>query len=370
MQEESLDIQQAIEAVLRDNLFGLEIDPRCTQIAAFNLAMAAWKLQRCEPLTDTRRRKTLPPMNNIACSGIPLGNSREDWMKSLHEALPDSKLGFYWGQLFDMFSQAETIGSLINPQRFFASGMINDEQLDQLALALTSAVAKDPNATVEQQELAAAAQGLTRAVELLAGRYTLVITNVPYLGRGKQDKVLKEYLEAQYDMGKADLATAFVLRCLEFCQEGGATALVTPQNWLFLTTYRKLRETLLERRQWNLVARLGTNAFETISGHVVNVTMVVISSTSATSDHMITGVDVSGAGSFSAKASLLSRIATRDLVSLQQSEQLTNPDAVITLSPPSQLTLLKNYASGLVGILNGDSGRFERTFWEVQSNGE
>ncbi len=67
-----------------------------------------------------------------------------------------------------------------------------------------------------------AAQGITRAAELLTGRYTLVMTNVPYLGRGKQADVVKDYLEEHYPLGKADLATAFVLRCLELCRPGGS----------------------------------------------------------------------------------------------------------------------------------------------------
>ena len=59
--------------------------------------------------------------------------------------------------------------------------------------------------------------------------------------------------------------------------EGGTQAVVTPQNWLFLKTYRKLRERLLKGRTWNLVARLGPGAFETITGHVVNVALNIIS---------------------------------------------------------------------------------------------
>ena len=60
MAEEKLDEQAAVAAVIRDNLFGLEIDPRCTQIAAFNLALAAWRrVGYC----------ALPAMN-LACSGL------------------------------------------------------------------------------------------------------------------------------------------------------------------------------------------------------------------------------------------------------------------------------------------------------------
>ncbi|MDZ4851682.1 MAG: N-6 DNA methylase [Pirellulaceae bacterium] len=360
MQEEGLTVDMAVEAVLRDNLFGLEIDPRCTQIAAFNVAMAVWKLTGPKPL---------PPMRNIACSGIPLGNSRDEWMKSLKVAMPNSDLGFQWGQLYDMFSKADTLGSLINPQRFFGSGLLTDEQLDLISDALSKIIVDDRNATDEQQELAAAAQGLTRATELLSGRYTLVITNVPYLGRGKQNDELKKYLDTQYALGKADLATAFVLRCLEFCIQGGSTALVTPQNWLFLTTYKKLRETLLERRQWDFVARLGPGAFETITGEVVNVALLGLTSDHSAEDWVMTGMDVSVMRQSTEKSTSLRGSSTDDLVLIRQGDQLKNPDARIALSARNELPLLSNFAHGVHGLGSKDTPCFFRQFWEVPEKG-
>ena len=67
MEEEGLSAGDACVAVLRDNLFGLELDPRCTQIAAFNLALAAWKLGGYQ--------KELP-LNLAFASGLGL-NTRE-----------------------------------------------------------------------------------------------------------------------------------------------------------------------------------------------------------------------------------------------------------------------------------------------------
>jgi hypothetical protein len=356
MHEEGLSVEAAEEAVLRDNLFGLEIDPRCTQIAAFNVAMAVWKLTGPKPL---------PPMHNIACSGIPLGNSRDEWMKSLKVALPNSDVGFQWGQLYDMFSKADTLGSLINPQRFFGSWLISDKQLEQISEALATVIVSDRNATDEQQELAAAAQGLTRATELLASRYSLVITNVPYLGRGKQDDELKCYLDTQYAIGKADLATAFVLRCLEFCERGCSTAVVTPQNWLFLSTYKQLRKSLLENRQWNLVARLGPGAFETITGHVVNVALLVVTATESDDSLSISGIDASKDKSPTEKAARIGSSDALDVVSIPQSQQLTNPDTVITLEVSNIRTRLSKYAQSIQGVITGDYDHFGRKFWEV-----
>jgi len=359
MHEEDLSVRDAVDAVLSDNLFGLEIDPRCTQIAAFNLSMAAWKLTGPRPL---------PPMRNIACSGIPVGVSRDEWMKIIKaEGLSD--LMFEFGQLYDMFSNADTLGSLINPGRYFGARQPTDEQLEQLTDALEAAVANDPNATLEEHELSAAAQGLTRATELLGGRYDLVITNVPYLGRGKQDKALKSHLESQYGLGKADLATAFVLRCLEFCTKGGSTALVTPQNWLFLTTYKKLRESLLNRRQWGFVARLGPGAFETIGGHVVNVALLGLTANHANDDQQMAGIDVSAAKRPAEKAAKLCGKLADDVVVIPQKEQLKNPDARIAVDPPSCLPLLKEYAICRLGLGTGDAIHYLRRFWELPSKG-
>ena len=70
MEEERLPAGDACVAVLRDNLFGLELDPRCTQIAAFNLALAAWKQG------GFRRELSV----NLACSGLGLNTTEADWL--------------------------------------------------------------------------------------------------------------------------------------------------------------------------------------------------------------------------------------------------------------------------------------------------
>ena len=101
--EEKLDEAAAVAAVIRDNLFGLEIDPRCTQIGAFNLALAAWRrVGHCK----------LPAMN-LACSGLAPNAKREDWLK-LTEGAPH--LRFQMGALYNLFEKAPVLGSLINPR--------------------------------------------------------------------------------------------------------------------------------------------------------------------------------------------------------------------------------------------------------------
>ena len=117
-----------------------------------------------------------------------------------------------WPALHRLFKDAPALGSLVNP-RAHAADLV-ESQFHELAPLLTAALAPIENQKAKFEndavELAVIAQGLAKTAELLAGKFTLVITNVPYLGRGKQDDVLKGYCERIHPEAKADLATCFV----------------------------------------------------------------------------------------------------------------------------------------------------------------
>jgi hypothetical protein len=374
MVEEDLSAREAVDAVLCDNLHGLEIDERCCQIDAFALAFAAWTFPNL-PSPSGRGvggegaigYRELPDLH-IACTGIGPQSTEEQWVKLAEQsgmpARPDEceriKNGLL--NLHRLFSQAPTLGSLIDPKQLEGDAFAANFETIQPYLA---AILKAETADDEIRERAIAATGMVKAAELLAGEYVLVITNVPYLGWLKQDDILKEYLEKQYPLGKADLATAFVLRCLEFCGKGGSTALVTPQNWLFLTTYTKIRKRLLDRCEWNIVARLGPGAFETIGGHVVNVTLLALSAATPTYAHTMAGIDVSAAKQPDEKAVLLRGDQPAAISFMNQAGQLHNPDYRVTLELGSDLPLLNEYAQSLQGTTSGDNPRFVAAFWEI-----
>jgi len=344
--EEGSSLPDAITAVLRDNLFGLELDPRCSQIAAFNLALTAWKL--------AGRHFELPPLH-IACSGLEIDAEEEDWVEL---AGSDDRKRDLMRWLFPLFKNAPTLGSLIDPRR--AAKPTDEAELVAVLPMLEHALGIE-DSSEESLELAIAAQGLLASAKILSDEFTLVATNVPYLGRGKQDATLKEYCETYHGAAKTDLATCFVERSLRACAPGGTAALVTPQNWLFLTSYAKLRGMLLNNVQWDLVTRLGSNAFETISGEVVNVALLVLTKTLPSPDHTFAGWDVSGANAPEGKAAGLKELSRE----VSQSQQLYSPDMRVTLDKITCGELLQNYASAYWGQGTGDFIRFGRFFWEV-----
>ena len=262
MEREGLSARDAVDAVLRDNLHGLELDQRCVELAAFALAVTAWKYP------GAGGYRSLPELN-LACSGLSVSVAKEEW-KALAKDKHNLRIALDW--LYDSFKDAPVLGSLLNPAKTDAAKLM---QWDELSVALEQALKQEQNE--EHQEVAVAAQGLAKAATLLAGKYQWVITNVPYLARGKQNERLQDFCERHYPAAKNDLATVFLDRCLELCVEGGTSSIVLPQNWLFLTTYKKFREKLLKNDTWHLIARLGPGAFETISGEVVKAILISLS---------------------------------------------------------------------------------------------
>jgi hypothetical protein len=349
VREEGLSKGAATGAVLRDNLYGLELDPRCTQIAAFALALAAWKF-----IGDYRE---LPPLN-IASSGVAPRGKRAEWVAL---ANGDDRLRDGMERLYDLFKQAPELGSLIAPAADGAGTLLSADFVELQPLLEKALQTEAAREDVERTEAGVAAQGLARAAEMLAGQYHLVVTNVPYLARGKQAQVLRDFGERRYPEAKADLATVFVERCLELCEQGGTAALVTPQNWLYLGTYKKLRKRLLQKQTWNVIARLGSGAFETISGEVVNVALLGLTRGLPKDTNNLLGINTQMASSPTEKNKVLK---TGTISVVGQKGQLNNPDATITGEKEETGTLLGEYVESYHGITTTDYPRFGRFFWE------
>ena len=342
--EEKLDDAAAVAAVIRDNLFGLEIDPRCTQIGAFNLALAAWRrVGHCK----------LPAMN-LACSGLAPNTREADWLAIAGD---NQKLQRGMERLYRLFQKAAVLGSLINPRA--GEGDLLVAAFHELQPLLEKALAQETKDDTAH-EMAVTARGLAKAAEILAGQFTLVATNVPYLGQKKQDDLLKEYCERVHPDAKADLATCFVERCLEFCANGCSATLVTPQNWLFLGTFKKMRQRLLKNVTWDWVVRLGPKGFQTPMWDF-NISLISVTKQPPKAQHFIAGLDVANKITPAEKATNLESTA---IVVDIQAAQLANPDSRITLSSLQQSDLLDTCAFSAQGIGTTDNPRFLQGFWE------
>jgi very-short-patch-repair endonuclease len=397
MERDGLSARDAVDAVLRENIHGLELDQRCVELAAFALALTAWKYPDL-PSPSGRGAggegeakpigyRVLPELH-VACSGLSVSVAKEEW-KQLGLGKKNLAIALDW--MHDTFKDAPLLGSLLNPAKTDAAKLV---QWDELSSALEQALKQEQSE--EQQEVAVVAQGLAKAATLLAGRYQWVITNVPYLARGKQNERLRDFCEKHYAAAKNDLATVFLDRCLELASPpspfgrraggegilGGTVSVVLPQNWLFLTSYKKFREKLLKNDTWHLIARLGPGAFETISGEVVKAILISLSRGNSANEsgglpacgaqaglfgdvidgNLIRGVDVSEPRTASEKAE---QLLTAEIKSVEQAKQLENPDAVVSLEEQNIDSRIGQYARSLAGLDNGDTLQFRFVFWEM-----
>jgi hypothetical protein len=344
-EEEGLDTAAAQDAVLRDNLFGLELDPRCTQIATFALALQAWKTGGYRIL----------PLPNIACSGTPANAPLSNWTEL---ADGDYQIEAALARLHALFADADSLGSLIDPIRIAEQAGLESVDWHIVAPLVTKALQRDtrtgndPAAAVFGE----AATGIARTADLLAREYTLSCTNPPFLGIGRMSELLAGFVEGQYPDCKHDLATVFVERAFRL---SSSQAFVLPQGWLYIPRYREFRRQLLCNRQIGLVGRLGPRAFEAISGEVVNVSLVVFHRVQPyRATHMVDATQ----GVARQKANAL---RAEPLLFVDQLSQLRNPDARITFQEPSTTTWLSDVAESRYGLRTGDSRRLIRCFWEV-----
>ena len=345
MAGESVSEQAAVAAVIQDNLFGLEIDPRCTQIAAFNLALAAWRRMGYCPL----------PAMNLACSGLAPNTSEAEWLALAGD---DERLRNGMGRLYRLFEKAGVLGSLINPHADEADLLVAGFQ--ELQPLLEQALAQESQDD-SAYELAVTARGLAKAAEILAGQFTLVATNVPFLGRPEQTETLRDYCDRFHMDARQDLATCFVERCLGFLRDKASAALVTPQSWFNQPAYTSLREWFFDSKVLSLVGRLGPRAFVTISGERVNVCASVISNMAPIQQTLMAAIRADESKTPVEKAILMQ---TGTVVLIAQIEHLKRPGSVVVFEKLDDSSYLSEFAFTAQGFATSDNPPFIRMFWE------
>ncbi|WP_279152223.1 Eco57I restriction-modification methylase domain-containing protein [Photobacterium iliopiscarium] len=350
MQLEGLSEKQAVDAVLRDNIHGLELDQRCVELAAFALALEAWRYP------NAGGYRVLPELQ-LACSGMSIIEAQKEW-KDLAKGDGELTDAIEWMQ--ETFKDAPILGSLIDPTKTIKSG--ETPPWDILQKAINSS-----NASAGAKVIA---QGLALTAKLLSKEYDWAVTNVPYLASGKQNTRLKNFCEKYYSIARSDLATVFYLRCIAFNNRVGITSVVMPQNWMFSASYNGFRKVFLKKHRPCYIAQLGSGAFETISGEVVKAILMSAGQAGLNvenTEDKFMGVDVSNIRSSQDKSI---NLMTAKPLSLSVHRQLKNPSERIILkdeneSGDSEQLLLGDYASALFGSGAGDKSRFTKFMWEV-----
>jgi hypothetical protein len=246
------DQREAAQSILKNNLYGLDIDDRAAQLAYFAVMMKARKYDR-RLLT----RGIQPNIFSIRESNGIQAMTIEYFHKN------DPKLQADIESIVTEMRDAKEYGSILNitPVDFAGLYARFDEIRNDISLLRKAALAE--------------LLPLVKCAEMLAQKYDVVVTNPPYMAVSNAGAKVNDYVKKNFPDSKADMFAVFIERCGQMIKKNGYQAMITQHAWMFLSSFEKLRTKLLAVDIVNM-AHLGARAFEEIGGEVVQTTSFVI----------------------------------------------------------------------------------------------
>lgn len=344
-EEEGYAPSQIPDLILTHNLYGIEIDPRAGALAAFALTMKA----------SAKRKLFLKrPIHPKIRVLNPVSFSPEELNFLITpEGEIDDEVAFW-----NLFSQADIFGSLIQPPRDLMKRLIAHIKLlshkgDLLYID-----------TLDRAEKVIA------QADYLARRYTVVVANPPYMDARNMCASLSEYISASFPDAASGLDIAFLDRSRDLLSANGFMAFLTMDSWMSSFETRTFREGLLDRGCIQMALHLGPGAFDQIGGQVVRVVATILSETSSTNNYI---VFLAASDLPKGKKQLVFEDESRKYMRLpnwfapfphRSITPYASPDRVHDLYVSG--SPLSTYAEAKTGLQSGDNERFVRRWFEVE----
>ena len=256
--------KESVLSILKNNLYGLEIDERAGQLASFALMMKA--REKFSRLFSVLKREETFKLNTLI---IEESNSLSERVKNRIKANNLNNLN----KIIEDFEDAKEYGSILKLET------IDKELLEREFNILKESFNNNEQGTlifnedeldINIEEDLELIESLIRQHITLVNQYETVVTNPPYMGGKGFSPKLKTYVEENYKDTKSDLFAVFIERCNEFTKKNCYTSMITMQSWMFLSSFENLRKNIIEKTEIKSLNHLGTRAFSEIGGEVVS----------------------------------------------------------------------------------------------------
>ena len=212
--------------ILEKNIFGLDICDRAAQLACFAVLMKARE--------DDRR---ILGRDELRLNVMAIQESRPSDTRNIEL--------FFKGDEYQSFrNDLKEIASLFEKGKTFGSLVSIPDHLVRRIDEIETVVDKKIGAWGAGSDVRNLLALVTQA-RVLAGRYDCVVTNPPYMGGKGLNPLLKKYLNKNFNDAKSDLFSSFIFRVIEFSISSKFIGLMTPFNWMFLSSFKKLRDKIL-----------------------------------------------------------------------------------------------------------------------------
>ena len=256
--EEYYTPEEAVESILKNNLFGLDIDDRAAQLATFAILLKAAKVY-----PDVWQKDWLPNVyampeaQDFSLQEVKdfLGAEGTEYAEELEATLR-------------LMKQAKNLGSVMKLKLSEAARTY----IKQRFAALKQTQFRDFNIEAIYQNL----KPYIPVLLILTKKYSSVVANPPYMGQKNMNANLKNYVNAHYPISKSDLFAVFMESTLAMNIDKGLMGMINQHSWMFLSSYEKLRNHILDNYGIVNMLHLGPRTFEELSGEVVQSTAFVL----------------------------------------------------------------------------------------------
>lgn len=331
--------------ILENNLYGLDIDNRAGQLSILSVLLKA----------RTFSKNIFNEIENRQLNIFSFTESNTLSKDSLEFFSKNEKIYAETKYIIESFYNAKNIGSLLKVKKIDFDSIIKEiEKINEGEISIYELNSvNDINTKL---------LNIVFIAKILTTKYDVLVTNPPYMSYKGFNKELKEYIDSNYAETKYDLFSCFIN--IDLCKTDGCIAMVTPESWMYLTSYEKLREIIINKKYITSMLHLGNNAFDEGFG----TTAFVISNNK--DNKKTTFIDLRNGDSLNKNERLLNKEYDEYSIDITRFNDMTGKNFAYWCSENvfeifKNNKIINDIASPRKGLVTMDNNRFLRLWFEV-----
>lgn len=245
--------RDAVQSILENNIYGLDIDKRAYQLAYFALMMKA---------REYYKRIFSKKLELNICYTRESNDINKEIIDFISNG--NNKIKEELDLIYNSFLDAREYGSLIEAPK------IDYDKIKNRLSEIENTDSYNLFDEGKKDEIKNKFYYVLKTSEILSKKYEVVTTNPPYMGSSMMDSKLSKYAKKNYPDSKSDMFAVFIERCDNLTKKNCYTSMITMQSWMFLSSFEVLRKNIIEKTEIKSLNHLGTRAFSEIGGEVVS----------------------------------------------------------------------------------------------------
>lgn len=250
--------REACTSILTHNLIGIDLDTRAKQLSQFSILMKA--CQKDDSFLSAAVMPRIFDMPEPYRSSVPLRDTLSHFFLGGDKKTIDETV-----KAIELMDQAKNLGSIMKFD-------ISEKTRYQIKKRL-----EEVRSQGQMNPAFAELAPYFDVILALTDKYACVVANPPYMGSGGMNARLKNYVNANYPDGKADLFAVFMYVALTILEQKGKMGMINMHSWMFLSSFESMRQMVIDQLSIDSLLHLGPHTFDELGGEVVQNSAFIIS---------------------------------------------------------------------------------------------